>query len=93
MKNLNPNDLYIEIKKLIINEKRKTLQAQGRKNIKHLISENTKIIDQVRESCIPFFNFNLLRKKLKIINLYNQGQKLNHRLFNISLGKNLQMVL
>ena len=88
LKNLNPNDLYIEIKKLIINEKkRKTLQAQGRKNIKHLISENTKIIDQVRESCIPFFNFNFLRKKLKIINLYNQGQKLNHRLFNISLGK------
>ena len=25
--------------------------------------------------------------KIKIINLYNQGQKLNHRLFNISLGK------
>ena len=24
---------------------------------------------------------------LKIINLYNQGQKLNHRLYNISLGK------
>ena len=24
---------------------------------------------------------------MKIINLYNQGQKINHRLFNISLGK------
>ena len=35
----------------------------------------------------PFFNINFNKKKLKIINLYNQGQKLNHRLYNISLGK------
>ena len=41
-----------------------------------------------KESCVPFFNINgFLKKKLKIINLYNQGQKLNHRLYNISLGK------
>ena len=57
------------------------------KNIKHLINENTKIIDQIRESCVPFFNINFNKKKLKIINLYNQGQKFNHRLYNISLGK------
>ena len=88
LKNLSPSELYIEIKKLIINnKKRKILQSLGRKNVKHLISENTKIIDQIRESCVPFFNINLIKKKLKIINLYNQGQKLNHRLYNISLGK------
>jgi hypothetical protein len=28
-----------------------------------------------------------LKNRVKIINLYNQGQKLNHRLYNISLGK------
>lgn len=88
LKNINSNELYFEIKKLIINnKKRKIIQSLGRKNIKHLISENTKIIDQIRESCVHFFNINLNRKKLKIINLYNQGQKLNHRLYNISLGK------
>ncbi len=88
LKNLNSNELYTEIKKLIINnKKRKNLQSLGRKNIKHLISENTKVIDQIRESCVPFFNINLIKRKLKIINLYNQGQKLNHRLYNISLGK------
>ena len=88
LKNLNSNDLYIEIKKLIKNnKKRKSLQLKGRNNIKHLISENTKVIDQIRESCVPFFKINFNKKKLKIINLYNQGQKLNHRLFNISLGK------
>jgi glycosyltransferase involved in cell wall biosynthesis len=88
LKNLNSNNLYLEIKKLIKNnKKRKFLQLKGRKNIKHLIIENTKFIDQIRESCVPFFKINFNKRKLRIINLYNQGQKLNHRLFNISLGK------
>ena len=88
LKNLSSKELYLEIKGLITNnKKRKTLQTLGRKNIKHLISENTKIIDQIREESVPFFNVNLIKKKLKIINLYNQGQKHNHRLYNISLGK------
>ena len=30
---------------------------------------------------------NILKNRLKIINLFNQGQKSNYRLFNISLGK------
>ena len=88
LKNLSSKELYTEIKKLITNsKKRKILQSISRKNVKHLINENTKIIDQIRESCVPFFNINLIKKKFKIINLYNQGQKLNHRLYNISLGK------
>ena len=90
LKKLNSKELYKEIKKLIINIKiRKKYQKFGRKHIKHLINSNTKLIDGIRESCVPFFNLNLLKKKLKIINLYNQGQKLNHRLFNISVGKKL----
>ena len=88
LKNLSSRELYAEIRKLIINnKKRKIIQSLSRKNVKHLISENTKTIDQIRESCVPFFNINLIKNKLKIINLYNQGQKLNHRLYNISLGK------
>ncbi len=88
LKQVNSNELFIEINKLIRNnKKRKILQSLSRKNIKHLISENTKLIDQIRESCVPFFKINFNKRKLKIINLYNQGQKLNHRLYNISLGK------
>lgn len=88
LRKLDSNELYLEIKKLITNnKKRKVIQSLGRKNIKHLINENTKLIDKIRETCVPFFNINLYKKKLKIINLYNQGQKLNHRLYNISLGK------
>ena len=85
---LNHVDLYKNLKELIKNKKfRKNLQYLGKKNIKHTISKNTKIIDQMREHIFPNYNLNILKKRLKIINLYNQGQKINHRLFNISLGK------
>ena len=88
LKNIDDLNLYKELKNLIKNIKfRKNLQNLSRKNIKHLIKENTKVIDQMRESLFLIRKINILNKKLKIINLYNQGQKLNHRLYNISLGK------
>ncbi|MBD1160644.1 glycosyltransferase family 4 protein, partial [Pelagibacterales bacterium SAG-MED14] len=88
LKKLDPRSLYLEIKKLIkYTNKRKLIQKLGKRSTKHLINENTKLIDQIRENCFPQFNVNYIKNKLKIINLYNQGQKLNHRLFNISLGK------
>ena len=88
LKKIDDLNLYKELKKLITDKKeRKRIQKLSRKNIKHTILQNTKIIDQMRESLFPRYNLNILKNKLKIINLYNQGQKLNHRLFNISLGK------
>ena len=88
LKKLDENNLYKEIKKLILSDKkRKHIQGNSRKYVKHTIAANTKIIDQIRESIFPLFKLNILKNKIKIINLYNQGQKLNHRLFNISLGK------
>ena len=88
LKKLDELSLYHNLKKLIINSRyRKNLQNLSKKNIKHTISKNTKIIDQLRESIFPRYNFNILNNRLKILNLYNQGQKLNHRLYNISLGK------
>ena len=88
LKKLDYINLYKEIKKLIINNKlRKKIQSLSRKNIKHIISENTKLIDSIRENCIPKYNLCFVKNKLKILNLYNQGQKHNHRLYNISLGK------
>ena len=88
LKKLDENNLYKEIKKLILNnKKRKQIQINSRKNVKHIISSNTKIIDTIRESIFPQYVINHLKNNIKILNLYNQGQKLNHRLFNISLGK------
>ena len=81
-------NLYKELKQLIQNHKRrKYLQKISRNNTKHLIEKNTKIIDQMRDGVFPKFNLNYLKNRLKIINIYNLGQKLNHRLYNISLGK------
>jgi len=88
LKKLDEINLYREIKKLILNKKkRKHIQIHSRKIVKHTIAANTKVIDQIRKSIFPEYKINLLKNKLKILNLYNQGQKLNHRLFNISLGK------
>ena len=88
LKKLNSKELYKNIKKLIQNTKlRKMIQDNGFKNIKHLIKNNSILIDNIRESIVQKFNLNLLTNKLKIINIYNTGQKNFHRLYNISLGK------
>ena len=88
LKSLDHKSLYKEIKNLILNnKKRKLIQKISRQKVKHIISTNTKLIDQIRNSVHPLYNINIAKNKIKIINLYNQGQKLNHRLFNISLGK------
>ena len=88
LKNLNHAELYKTISNLIINTtERKKIKKLSHKNVKHLISENSKLIDEIRERAVANFNINIHKKKLKIMNVYNQGQKLNHRLYNISLGK------
>ena len=88
LKKLTSYELYLKLKKLITNEKyRKKLQYEGFKKVKHKIKDNSKFIDQIRENCVQKFNLNFIRNKLRIINIYNTGQKLNHRLYNISLGK------
>ncbi len=88
LKKLDYLNLYKELKILINKSKhRKNLQILNRSNIRHLISDNTKKIDLMRENIFPKFQINTQKKKLKIINIYNLGQKLNHRLYNISLGK------
>ena len=88
LKKLNSKELYKEIKKLILNPKlRKKIQNNGFKNIKHLVKNNSEFIDRIRASLIQNFSLNYIRNKLRIINIYNTGQKNFHRLYNISLGK------
>ena len=88
LKKIDEINLFKELNDLIKNKKiRRSLQKLSKNNVSHIIKDNTKKIDQLRASIFPKFNFNIINNKLKIINLYNQGQKLNHRLYNISLGK------
>ena len=88
LKKSSKNQLYIEIKRLIINTKlRKKIQFDGMNNIKHITKDNSALIDHIRESLMNKFSITYLKNKLRILNIYNIGQKLNHRLYNISLGK------
>tara|TARA_B100001057_G_scaffold244255_1_gene244559 strand:- start:1422 stop:3536 length:2115 start_codon:yes stop_codon:yes gene_type:complete len=88
LKKLDPEELYLNLKQLIKEKKlRKKLQLNGFKNVKHTIKNNSSLIDSLREKLIHNFSLNFIKNKLRIINLYNSGQKLNHRLYNISIGK------
>ena len=86
--NVNKIDLYKALFKLLSDYKlRKKIKIKNFENIKHLINKNTILIDQIREETQHKFQLNFLKNKIKIINIYNSGQKLNHRLYNISIGK------
>ncbi len=88
LKKLDSKNLYNEIKSLIIKPLiRKIFQKKGFFNVKHLTKQNSFLIDDIRKSLFINYRLNLIKKKLKIVNIYNLGQKLNHRLYNISVGK------
>ena len=88
LKNLDFNNLYHEIKKLIKNSNLRTqYQKKGFYNVKHITKENSTLIDHIRKSISIDFRLNFNKNRMRIINIYNIGQKLNHRLYNISLGK------
>ena len=88
LKKLNVNTLYNKISHFIKNIKeRKKIQNLAFKNVKHLVQDNSKLIDKLREELIEIIKINFNKKKYRILNIYNIGQKINHRIYNISIGK------
>ena len=88
LKKLDVKNIVTEIIKLIKNSKlRKKLQLDGLQNVRHKLKENSIKIDYMRLSLFPFSYFNTNNNKLRIFNIYNIAQKLNHRIYNLSLGK------
>ena len=88
LEKLDINNLYKKIKYLIKNKKiRYNIQKNSFRNVLHTVEENSKLIDNIRESIFFNLNIKIKNKNLRIINIYNTGQKLSHRLYNISLGK------
>ena len=88
LKRLDVKNIESETIKLIKNNKfRKQIQKNSKKFVKHKLKTNSKTIDLMRESLFPFKKINVNRGKLRILNIYNLAQKLNHRIYNLSLGK------
>ena len=88
LKTLNVSNIENEVIKLIKNRRfRKILQIKSKKFVKHQLKNNSRKIDLMRDSLFPFKNINVNRNKLRILNIYNIAQKLNHRIYNLSLGK------
>ena len=89
LKKLTIESIYLEIEKLILNKiSRNKLQKDSLRKFFLTHEYISGLIDKVRDQkLLSGFKINLLNKKIKIINIYNVGQKINHRLFNISIGK------
>ena len=88
LKNLDSKNIEIETEKLIKNKTlRKKIQLNSKKFVKHKLKENSYKIDLMRNSLFPFNNIYINNRKLRILNIYNLAQKLNHRIYNLSLGK------
>ena len=88
LKKLDVKNIELETIRLIRNNKlRKKIQKNSKKFVKHELKANSKLIDSMRESLFPFSKININHNRLRILNIYNLAQKLNHRIYNLSLGK------
>jgi glycosyltransferase involved in cell wall biosynthesis len=88
LKRLDTRNIENETINLIKNKSlRKKIQLNSQKHIKHNLKKNSSVIDSMRNSLFPFKKINFLNNKLRILNIYNLAQKLNHRIYNLSLGK------
>tara|TARA_B100000575_G_scaffold72190_1_gene56159 strand:+ start:224 stop:2323 length:2100 start_codon:yes stop_codon:yes gene_type:complete len=88
LKKLDIKNIENEIIQLIKNDKlRKNIQIRSKRYVKHKLEKNSQKIDLMRSSLFPFKKININYNKLRILNIYNIAQKLNHRIYNLSLGK------
>ena len=84
LKKLDANNIEKETIKLIKNNKlRKDIQRKSKKFVKHKLTINSQKIDLMRSSLFPFKKLNINYGKLRILNIYNLAQKLNHRIYNL----------
>ena len=88
LKKNNSKHLYNQISKLIENKKYlKKIQFFNYKIVKNLPETNVNKLDNLRKQSVS--STNVKNDRFKILHIGNFGQKLNHRLFNISLSNKI----
>lgn len=88
LKKNNSKHLYNQISKLIENKKYlKKIQFFNFNNVKNLPETNVNKLDNLRKQSVS--STNVKNDRFKILHIGNFGQKLNHRLFNISLSNKI----
>ena len=88
LKKNNSKHLYNQISKLIENKKYlKKIQFFNYNNVKNLPQTNVNKLDDLRKQSVS--STNVKNDRFKILHIGNFGQKLNHRLFNISLSNKI----
>ena len=89
--NLTSIKLFSIIEDLIKNKnKLKKIQKKSYQNTNHILSENTKLIDNYRDEVFNIKLFSVANKnKFKIIHISNFGNRLFNRLYFISIAKKL----
>lgn len=84
------NEFFLEklIQKLIDNKH--LLKKIQKNNFNNVIHDIKISVDKINKTIPINFNINILKKKyLKVFHISNFGEKLNHRLFNLSISKKL----
>ena len=88
LKKNNSKHLYNQISKLIENKKYlKKIQFFNYNNVKNIPETNVNKLDNLRKQSVS--STNVKNDRFKILHIGNFGQKLNHRLFNISLSNKI----
>ena len=88
LKKNNSKHLYNQISKLIENKKYlKKIQFFNYNNVKNIPETNVNKLDNLRKQSVS--SSNVKNDRFKILHIGNFGQKLNHRLFNISLSNKI----
>ncbi len=88
IKDIDSDKIYSEIKKAIKNKKsRLKIQRKTFSNTRNILQNEAFKIDRLRAKLLKTNQQN----KKKIINIYYSGIKINHRIYNISIGKKLTL--
>ncbi|MBD1140711.1 glycosyltransferase [Pelagibacterales bacterium SAG-MED39] len=90
LKNVNVNEIYLNIKKLIINSKKRSkIQKNNFQNVIHNIRDKVSYLDNLKSHMLGKKIYINKDSKLKIFHISQFDERNNFRLFNISVASKI----